>query len=77
MSFCKGKPKIINHFIKIINCKIDTMSIILWIKRLFMPKYLFAKTNLHIFAAIFNNNTQNVISGNKSCYKMTKKEENI
>ncbi len=42
-----------------------------------MTKYLFVKTNLHIFAAIFNNNTQDVTSGNKSCYKMTKKKENI
>ena len=42
-----------------------------------MPKSLFVKTNLHIFAAIFNNNTKNVISGNDSCYKMTKKKENI
>lgn len=25
-----------------------------------MPKYLFVKTNLHIFAAAFNNNVQNV-----------------
>ena len=42
-----------------------------------MPKYLFAKTNLHIFATIFNNNTQNVTGSDDSCYKMTKKKENI
>ena len=42
-----------------------------------MPKHLFIKTNLHIFAAFFNNNTQDVISGNDSCYKLTKKKENI
>lgn len=41
-----------------------------------MPKYLFVKTNFHIFATIFNN-TKNIISGNDSCYKMTKKKENI
>lgn len=34
-----------------------------------MPKYLFAKTNLHIFAAIFNNNTQNVTGSNDSATK--------